>query len=231
MKTRLHISALVLSLTTLAACGDSGGADTGGPSTSDDPSTGPTTGAPDPSTGATDPTTGAPDPSTGAPTTGEPDTTTGAPDFYACEETMFAGTPLAGPLYDAAMGGIQGELQGEYVLHTTQIYVKPDGAQKFGELAQKIAGEALAVDGLIAFSVGSDAGCGVARTMGIWASEEAMYKLVASPVHAEAMGLTTELSYTGRVTHWKATGAEANAYTWDVARAKVEAVEPSPLYE
>jgi heme-degrading monooxygenase HmoA len=214
MNHRLQLLAIVATLFTPLACGDGGDADSDAPSTTSDA------------------TTDEPGATTGAPTTGEPDATTGsAVDFYACEEAMFAGSPLAGPLYDADKGGIQGELQGEYVLHTTQIYVKPERAEKFIELAQKIGGEAQAIDGLIAFSVGSDSGCGVARTMGIWASEEAMYKLVASPAHAEAMGLTTELSYTGRVTHWKATAAEADAYTWDVARARIEPVVPSAIYE
>ena len=164
--------------------------------------------------------------------TGEP-TTGGAVDpaaLYKCEEVAFGSSPLAGPLFDAAKGGIQGTLQTDYVLHTTQIYIKPEMAQTFGELAMEISAQAAQTEGLIAFSVGSDNGCGVARTMGIWASEEAMYKLVTSEVHAKAMGMTTDLSYTGRVTHWSATAEEANAYTWDIARAKIADVEPSGLY-
>ena len=47
---------------------------------------------------------------------------------------------------------------------------------------------------------------------------------------AKAMGMTTVLTYTGRVTHWSATAEEANAYTWDVARAKIADVEPSAIY-
>lgn len=150
--------------------------------------------------------------------------------LYNCKEEAFGAMPLAGPLWDAEKGGIQGALQGSYVLHTTQIYVRPEGAEAFGALAQEIGAAAAQIDGLIAFSVGSDNGCGVARTMGIWASEEAMYKLVTSEAHAKAMAATPELSYTGRVTHWTATAAEANAYTWDVARAKLADVAPSPIY-
>jgi len=171
------------------------------------------------------------DSSSGTPTTGGPEATTGgAPDFYACEELAFGPAPLAGPGWDADKGGIQGELQPGYVLHTTQIYIKPEGAQEFLELAQAISAEAAKTEGLIAFSVGSDMGCGVARTMGIWANEEAMYKLVASEVHTTAMGRTTALSYTGKTTHWAATVEEANAYSWEVARAKLVGVEPSPFY-
>lgn len=166
------------------------------------------------------------------PTTGAAESSTGIDpaELYGCEETMFGASPLAGPLYDGEKGGIQGTLQAGYVLHTTQIYIKPEGAQTFTELAAAVAEEAAAIEGLVAFSVGSDNGCGVARTMGIWASEEAMYKLVASEAHAKAMGMTLDLSYTGRVTHWSATADEANAYTWDVARARIADVEPSAVY-
>ena len=44
------------------------------------------------------------------------------------------------------------------------------------------------------------------------------------------MGLTTELSLTGKVTHWDATPAEIEALDWDAARAKLAEVEPSPIY-
>lgn len=169
---------------------------------------------------STDPTS-----STGGSTTGfDPS------QLYDCKEEMFGAAPFAGPLWDAEKGGIQGPLQANYVLHTTQIYVRPESGEEFGMLAQAVGEEAAKIDGLIAFSVGSDNGCGVARTMGIWASEEAMYKLVMSEAHAKAMAATLDVSFTGRVTHWTATAAEANAYTWDVARAKIADVAPSPLY-
>ena len=211
------ISFLALTLAVPLACGDSGAAETGDTLTTGEPGT----------TGDAPTTSGTGD----APTTSGDDSGTGGPpDFYACEEKMFAAAPLAGPKFDAGNGGIQGELQPGYVLHTTQIYIKPEGAQTFTDLAGQISAEAQKIDGLIAYSVGSDGGCGVARTIGIWASEEAMYKLVTSEVHARAMAMTTTLSYTGRVTHWTATAEEANAYGWDVARAKLEGVEPSPIY-
>ncbi len=209
----MHRFTLALTLAAPLACGDSGSAETQSGLTTGDASSG------DPDTGD-------------APTTGGAESSTGEapPDFYACEEKMFGAAPLAGPKFDAGKGGIQGELQPGYVLHTTQIYIKPEAAQTFIELAGQVSAEAQKIEGLIAFSVGSDNGCGVARTMGIWASEEAMYRLVTSEVHAQAMAMTTTLSYTGRVTHWTATAEEANAYTWEVARAKLEGVEPSAVY-
>ena len=200
-------SALLLTLAAPLACGDAGSAESDGSGSSA-------------SSGDDTPTTGAAESSTGI----DP------AEFYTCDEQMFGASPLAGPGYDPEKGGIQGPLQANYVLHTTQIYLKPEGAQTFLELAQAVSAAAAQTEGLIAFSVGSDNGCGVARTMGIWASEEAMYKLVTSEPHAKAMGMTTALTFTGRVTHWTVTADEANAYTWDVARAKIADIEPSAVY-
>lgn len=212
MHTLHRLHALLLILAAPLACGDSVGATT--------------------DTAASDSSTSSASSGESTPTTGAAESSTGldAAQLYGCEETMFGASPLAGPLYDGEKGGIQGTPQAGYVLHTTQIYIKPEGAQTFTELAAAVSAEAVATAGLIAFSVGSDNGCGVARTMGIWASEEAMYKLVTSEAHAKAMGMTLDLSYTGRVTHWNATADEANAYTWDVARAKIADVEPSAVY-
>lgn len=218
-----RISAIIL-LALPLACGDNSGDTDTDAGTAVDAST---AGATDPtsSTGASDPTS-----STGDSSTGDSSTGFDPSQLYGCKEEVFGAAPLAGPGYDAAMGGIVGPLQDSYVLHTTQIYIRPEQGQTFGMLAQAVGEEAAKTEGLIAFSVGSDNGCGVARTMGIWASEEAMYTLVMSEAHAKAMAATLDVSYTGRVTHWKATAAEANAYTWDVARAKIADVEPSGLY-
>ena len=214
-------SVLVCALATASACGSNEGGET----TSDGASTG------DASTTALTevvPTTGADEASTG-----ETDASTGALDldqFYGCDEQAFSASPLAGPGFDGAKGGIQGALADSYVLHTTQIYLRPEGAATFFDLTLAILDDAVANPGLIAFSVGTDDACGVARTMGIWASEEAMYAFVTRKPHLDAMAVTTELTFTGRVTHWTATADEANAYTWEVAREKISDVEPSPIY-
>ena len=209
-----RITAIILLALSLA-CGDNGSADT---DTEAGTTAGTTAGG---STGGpTEPTSSTGDSSTGL----DPS------QLYGCKEEAFGAAPLAGPGWDAEKGGIQGTLQDSYVLHTTQIYVRPEQGQAFGALAQAVGEEAAKTEGLIAFSVGSDNGCGVARTMGIWANEEALYKLVMSEAHAKAMAATLDVSYTGRTTHWTVTAAEANAYSWDIARAKVEDVEPSPLY-
>jgi heme-degrading monooxygenase HmoA len=164
-----HSPESALLLAAPLACGDNG-ADTHRPTTAAGTSTSSA------SSGEPTPTTGAAESSTGL-----------DPPSSTLRRGDVRRQPARRPLYDPEKGGIQGALQANYVLHTTQIYLKPEGAQEFGELAEAVGAEAANTEGLIAFSVGSDNGCGVARTMGIWASEEAMYKLVTSEAHAKAM--------------------------------------------
>lgn len=152
--------------------------------------------------------------------------------FYACEELEFAeARPLSGMNFDASEGGFLTEpTQSTFVAHTTQIYMKPEGEAEFLMLSGQLFGVLGDTPGLVAWTVGTDEGCGVARTMGIWESEEALYAFVASDLHAQAMSRTTALSFTGRTMHFDVTKEEAEALTWDVMREKLEDVEPSPLY-
>lgn len=151
--------------------------------------------------------------------------------MYDCEETNFAEVkPLSGPGYDPETGFV-GEPQAKYFAATTQIYVAEDKQDAFiaanGPVIQQI-GE---TPGLVAWSVGGDPSCQVNRTMTIWESEEAMYSFVTSGAHAEVMGQLTELSLTGKTTHWETTPEEIEAQTWDTVRAKLEGEDPSELYD
>ncbi len=196
MKTSTRLSTLLLTILLPFACtADNGDSDDTANGDTEDTAT---------STATDDP-----------PTTGDP------ADFYACEEKMFRGSPLAGPGFDAMKGGLQGPLQPGYVLHITEAYLRPDKVEEFYELAGQVGEQAGKTPGLIAFSAGADTDCGVARTIGIWADEEAMYKLVTSEIHGKAMARTAELTHVARVTHWSATAAEANAFTYDIGRAKL----------
>ncbi len=66
--------------------------------------------------------------------------------------------------------------------------------------------------------------------MGIWESEEALYKFVGSGAHAEVMPKTATMTEAARVVHWKASVEEVNAFTWDVAKAKISKVPQSANY-
>ncbi len=153
--------------------------------------------------------------------------------LYDCEETAFAeAKPLSGPNFDLSMGGFLTEPATDtFVVHATQIYFTEEQYDPFYAMAGKVIGELASTEGLIAWTVGGDDACGVARTMGLWESEEALYKFIATGAHAEAMAKTTELSLTGRTTHFTVSKEEAEALSWDVARQKLEAIEPSAVYE
>jgi len=145
-------------------------------------------------------------------------------ELYACEETSFQAQPLSGPGYDAATGFV-GTPKSSYVVHTTQIYIRPEKQGEFFQTAGKVAAQLGTTAGLVAFTVGTDSDCGVARTLGVWESEEAMYAFVGSGAHAEAMAKTASLSFSGRTTHWDATPEEVQALTWDDARGKLAEAE------
>jgi heme-degrading monooxygenase HmoA len=153
--------------------------------------------------------------------------------FYACEEVEFGeARPLSGTNFDVDQGGFLTEpTQETFVVHATQIYVKPEQSDRFFELTGPMFATLPEFAGNVAWTVGGDDSCLVSRTMGIWESEEALYAFVGSPEHAAAMAETTALSYTGRTTHWTVTKEQAEALTWDVARAKLEEIDPSALYE
>lgn len=146
--------------------------------------------------------------------------------LYDCpEDTFEQNRPLVGP--GIAPGqGLLGERQASYVVHTTQIYARPEKAQAFMEVVGSVIAQLEETPGLVGYALGTDPACGVARTLGVWASEEAMYRFATSGAHLEAMGQFTDLALTGRVTHWNATPEEVEALTFDVARQRIATVDP-----
>jgi hypothetical protein len=58
-----------------------------------------------------------------------------------------------------------------------------------------------------------------------------MYAFVVSGAHGEAVGMTLDLSYTGKSTHWWATADELGSLDWELARAKLDEVDVHPIYE
>lgn len=151
--------------------------------------------------------------------------------LYACDELALTEyRPLVGPGWTPGVG-LTDDSQDEYIVHTTQIYTRPEAIDAFVELAQRIGEHADASSALVGFALAGDDGCGVSRTLGVWKSTEGMYEFVATGAHAEAMGRTLELSYSGRVTHWTATREQLDSLDWSVAREMLAEVEPSPIYE
>lgn len=150
--------------------------------------------------------------------------------LYGCEELEFTEfRPLVGPGWTPGVG-LTDDSQAEYIVHTTQIYTKPESMDAFVELAQRVGEHADASPALVGLALAGDDGCGVSRTLGVWKSSEGMYEFVATGAHAEAMGRTLELSDSGRVTHWTATREQLESLDWSVAREMLAEVEPSSLY-
>lgn len=189
------------------------------------------------STGAaSDGSDGGPASSTGAADeTGEDGTSTGdaidVDALYECEEPeLVVVQPLVGPGIDPETGALLEPLQDEYVLHTTQIWVRPEEFERFLALGMAVGEQLGQTDGLVGFGLAYEPTCGFQRTMGIWRDEQSMLAFVGSGAHAEAMTMTREVSLTGRTTHWVA-GADQMPLTWEMALEALADVEPSPFYD
>lgn len=148
-------------------------------------------------------------------------------ELFLCVETDFEDDiALGGPGFDPETG-LTGEPQEAYLVATTQIYLRADKLDEFGSLAGAVLETLGGSEGMLAFGIGSSQTCGLARTLSIWSSEEAMLSFVMSDAHASAMVQAPEISFTGRTTHWEATADELLELDWDVARAKLEDVSAS----
>ncbi len=152
--------------------------------------------------------------------------------LYACRDVSFqVFRPLASEHFDPAQGGLLSAApQASYIVHSTQIFVKEDKMPDFLQTNATVTAQLDQTEGMIAYSLAGDAGCGDLRTLGIWASEQAMYAFVGSGAHAQAMTQVNELALTGRVTHWTATAEEVNALDWPTAMDKIADVDPLAGY-
>jgi quinol monooxygenase YgiN len=162
------------------------------------------------------------------------DETTGGIDvdaLYDCVESDFQVIqPLMGPGIDPETGALLPPMQETYLLHTTQILVKPEKLEEFLGLNFPIFEQLQQTEGLLGFALASEPNCGFSRTMGVWESEAAMLAFVTSGAHLQAMSQTTEVSITGRTTSWTVS-ADEMPLTWEMAMAEIADVEPSAVYE
>lgn len=171
--------------------------------------------------------------SDGEPTTSA-DASSGDPGIdvdalYECEDADFAAVPMFGPGFDPKTGEFIGPDQDTYIVHTTQILVRPEEMEEFDRLNEAIGTELMQTAGLLGISFAQEPNCGFLRTMGVWESEEAMFAFVTSAAHTEAMGKATLVSVTGRTTRWEVQADQMPA-TWEMALEAIDAVEPSPVY-
>jgi hypothetical protein len=140
--------------------------------------------------------------------------------LYQCDETDFQ---VLLPLVGSGVGEDGALLaldQESYVLHTTQLVVRPGAEQDALSASVRVAAEAASLPGLVAMTAAGSEGCGYLRTYGIWRDEEAIMSLLATSSHAEAASRTAELALSTKLVSWSATRAEAEAFGWEAARAK-----------
>jgi heme-degrading monooxygenase HmoA len=156
------------------------------------------------------------------------------PDYealYECAEDAFSDVrELGGEGYDPEVG-ILGEPQEKYLVSTTLIYWRPELTDEFYQMGGDVMGQLVSTPGLVAWALGTDEVCHVGRALTVWRSEEDMYAFVVSGAHGEAVGMTLDLSYTGKSTHWWATADELGSLDWELARAKLAEVDVHPIYE
>jgi hypothetical protein len=153
-------------------------------------------------------------------------------ELYACEETQFEEQrPLIGPGFDRARGGILGAAQPSYVVHTTLLFPKPEQDEAFRVLARGVLEQLESTPGQVAYALGADTGCGLVRTLGIWASEQAMYTFMGTGAHVRAMAMAEEVAQTGKTTHFTVTSDELAAVDWARARRELEDEPPKLSYE
>ena len=136
--------------------------------------------------------------------------------------------PLAGPGVDPDTGALRAPPAAGYHVSTTYLQIKPDSQQLFGELVAPIVQQLGAQPGLLAVQLTTAAGCGTARTLTIWESEEAMFGFVLGDVHQDAVGRIDEVSRgASAFATWTATTLDDT--TWEAAASRLDEAD-GPLY-
>lgn len=149
---------------------------------------------------------------------------------YGCEETdRQVILPWTGP--GASTPGELDPLDSdEYVLHATWLVARPGMEQEVIARSIDIIAAVRDIPGFVAASASRSERCGYLRTIGIWESDAAMFQLLTSSAHIEAVLRATTLSSTGKTTRWTGAAADARALDWDVSRARLDEVPVSPAY-
>jgi len=147
--------------------------------------------------------------------------------LYACEERAFVGErPLMGAGFDPARGGILGEAQPRYIVFASQAYPKPEQRDLFRSYVQAISAQLDASPGALAHALGTDAACGVGRTLSVWANEAALFDFATTGAHAEAMSRGSEYFISFKTTYWSIAADDVSSVDWDDGRARLEETEP-----
>jgi heme-degrading monooxygenase HmoA len=144
-------------------------------------------------------------------------------------ESDMASLPWTGPKIDSSGKLMPPPAEG-YVVSSTFLRLRPgdEAGRRFGELFAPIATQLQTQPGLEALQLATSASCGTARTLSVWASQEAMYDFVVSDAHYAAVRAVSEVSRGGSiVVHWSAQTVEQAS--WDEATKRLTAAK-GPFY-
>ncbi len=204
---------LALSLT-LAACGDSGGGDTGEPTSTTNIEVSTST----PTT--TTPSTGASESS------GESGSSSDTGAAACVEDDLGILQAFKGPGYDPDKGGLQEPVQDKYWVSSTVLVVRPEVEAEFLQLVFDMIPALMANPGYVALGLAGSNKCGTRRTMTVWRDQAAMFAFVMSAEHQAGVSKALEVSTTGTVTSWEVS-KDAIPIPWADASAKVDALPKS----
>ena len=118
---------------------------------------------------------------------------------------------------------------GQYVVSTTYLRLHHTKSTQalLTELTTPMESD-LRANGVVRQTTRLSAACNTARTLTVWKSEADMYRFVASPSHAKAMGRVSELSRGNSITtHWS---ADERGATWEKATEMLSADDNGPIY-
>jgi heme-degrading monooxygenase HmoA len=108
-----------------------------------------------------------------------------------------------------------GELPPDAVVAMTYLRLQdtPEAAARFEQVSGPVNEALMASPGLMGVSIRISASCNTARTMTVWASEEAMMGFVMGEAHVAAIQSTPEVSRGGSITStWRLGDLEQVAF-------------------
>lgn len=151
-----------------------------------------------------------------------------ADDLPAVDEATCTKASLEADGVDSA--AMEALPAGQYIVSTTYLRLphKKSALKRFRELVAPMDADLRANTGMVRVTTRLSSSCNTARTLTVWKSEAEMYRFVASPSHAKAMGAVTEVSRGNSVTtHWS---ADATGATWEKATQMLAADTDGPIY-
>lgn len=146
--------------------------------------------------------------------------------LWDCVDPMIVeARPLAGPGYDAEMGGLVEPLEDEYIVATTKIIVHEEKQAEFLEVSGTVAEQLEATRGMVAYGLAFEPTCTFFRTLSVYRTQEDMMGFVYSDAHVEAIGRYGEFAVTAKTTAW-VLPAEEFPPTWAMADEHLAEIEP-----